>query len=133
MIVVDTNILAYFWIPGPMTEFAERLVQKDAEWKVPPLWRSEFSNVIGLHIKFRKISLHDGLAVLHKSIERLQKHEYPVNPLKVLELSAVSGCTSYDCEFVSLAKALDVPFVTTDTLVLKAFPKIAIHLKKFLE
>ncbi len=114
-----------------MVDLAERLAQKDPQWRVPLLWRSEFCNVISLHIKSRKISLHDGIGVLHKAIDRLHKNELAVDHANVLELSADSGCTAYDCEFVVLAKALGVSLVTTDTAVLKAFPKIAVHLKDF--
>lgn len=36
-----------------------------------------------------------------------------------------SGCTAYDCEFVVLAKDLDVKLITLDRAVLKAFPDVA--------
>lgn len=42
-----------------------------------------------------------------------------------------SGCSAYDCEFVSLARRLHVPLVTNDRQVLKAFPALAISLEKY--
>ena len=49
MIVVDTNILAYLYLPGDFTERAEALLAKDADWVAPTLWRSEFRNILVVH------------------------------------------------------------------------------------
>ncbi|MGA8893316.1 MAG: hypothetical protein WB493_17280 [Anaeromyxobacteraceae bacterium] len=43
----------------------------------------------------------------------------------VLTLADRSGCTAYDCEFVSVAMELGVPLVTSDRQVLGAFPEFA--------
>jgi len=53
-------------------------------------------------------------------------NEYTVGSTAVLALAQSSGCTAYDCEFVSLAKALDVKLVTEDKKLRKAFPDIAL-------
>jgi hypothetical protein len=42
----------------------------------------------------------------------------------VPEIVAGSGCSAYDSEFVFLAKQLNVPFVTSDNKVVKAFPDV---------
>jgi predicted nucleic acid-binding protein len=46
----------------------------------------------------------------------------------VLQLAAASRCTAYDCEYVALAYALDVPLVTVDRQILSHFPERAIAL-----
>ena len=38
---VDTNVIAYLWLPGKRTAAAERLLK---DWNAPLLWRSEFRN-----------------------------------------------------------------------------------------
>ena len=52
--------------------------------------------------------------------------------MRVLSLSHSSGCSAYDCEFVNLAKDLDVPLVTQDKKILHNFPETAISMSQFL-
>ena len=42
-----------------------------------------------------------------------------------------SKCSSYDCEFVGLAKSLQVPLITSDKELLMNFPSVAISMEKF--
>ena len=46
MIVVDSNVVAYYWINGALTEAAQRVWEKDTEWHVPLLWRSEMRSIL---------------------------------------------------------------------------------------
>jgi predicted nucleic acid-binding protein len=45
----------------------------------------------------------------NKALERLELCEYPVLGDKVLELAIRFGCSSYDAEFVVLAKEAELP------------------------
>ena len=38
MIVVDTSIITYLYLPTEYTEVAERLLEQDPDWVAPPLW-----------------------------------------------------------------------------------------------
>ena len=49
----------------------------------------------------------------------------------VLDLVAASDCSAYDCEYVALARHLDVKLVTTDRKILQNFPETAIELGAF--
>ena len=126
MIVADTNVLAYLCLPGEHTRAAAALLEKDPEWIAPTLWRSEFRNVLMGYMRRGQITLESALAFLGE-MEKLLRG-YDIDSRDVLELARDSGCTAYDCEFVALARSLEVRLVTMDQQILKAFPKIAVSL-----
>ncbi len=125
MIVVDTNIITYFYLKTDLSELAENLYKKDSDWVVPMLWRSEFRNVLTTFIKREFISLNDGIQILEMSEALFAEKEYEINSVQVLNLACTSGCSAYDCEFVSLAENLNISLITMDKQVLKAFPSLA--------
>lgn len=131
MIVVDTNVVAYFWLKGERTPAAHRLLAVDPEWTVPTLWRSEFRNVLSVYVKQRRYSLPEAIEFAEAAQEQLTGREVEVDSAEVLMLAEESGCSAYDCEFVALARRLAVPLVTNDQQVLKAFPSIAIGLDAY--
>lgn len=49
----------------------------------------------------------------------------------VLALARESGCSAYDCEFVSIAKSLDTALITADKKLIAAFPSIAMTAKEY--
>ena len=131
MIAVDTNVIAYLWIPGLHTTFAELLLKKDPEWIAPLLWRSEFRNVIAGYIRRNLMAIETAIQVMGEAESQMRGKEYSVSSTQVLNLVQKSRCSSYDCEFVALADDLGVPLVTTDKKIISAFPSIAIALRKF--
>ena len=131
MIVVDTNVVAYLWLPAEWTGAAEQLFGAEPDWKVPPLWRSEFHSVLVLAVKQRRCSIEEAIDTAQKARRHLSAGEVSVRSEDVLRLAAASGCTAYDCEFVALARQLAIPLVTNDRQVLKAFPSIAVALEAF--
>ena len=52
--------------------------------------------------------------------------EHEVDSVAVMGLVAASSCSAYDCEFVALARQMDIPLVTEDSGLLRAFPDVAI-------
>ena len=128
MIVVDTNVIAYLWLPGPDTPLAEHLLRTDAEWCAPLLWRSEFRSVLAGLVRRESLSIDAALRTASDVERQMSGHEYAVPSDRVLRAAADSGCSAYDCEFVVLATLLSVPFVTADRQVLRAFPDLAVSL-----
>jgi len=77
------------------------------------------------------MKLEDSLLAFSIADKLVGDKEYDVDPARVLELAQSSGCTAYDCEFVSLAEKLSVSLVTADKRLVSAFPAIAISLPDF--
>lgn len=132
MIVVDTNIIAYLLINGDRTAATVEVARKDAEWASPRLWRSEMRNLLTLYVKHAVFSRRAAVLIMEEALETMQDREFEVESGRVLELAEQSGCTAYDCEFISLAERLGVPLVTSDTKLLIAFPNIAVSMDAFL-
>lgn len=128
MIVVDTNVIAYLFIEGRHTTAAQVLLQADSGWSAPPLWRSEFLNVLAGTMRHRDLSHDKALTVYSMAARMLQGREFEPSAERVLDLARRTGCTAYDCEFVAVAIELDVPLVTMDAQILKCFPDRAIAL-----
>ena len=125
MIVVDTNILAYLYLPTEHTQKVEALLVNDPEWIAPTLWRSEFRNVLALYLRKNLLTFDQALAIQNEAESLLQDSEFVVNSLDVLQLVQNSECSAYDCEFVVLAKYMNVHLITMDKKILKNFPDIA--------
>jgi len=133
MIVVDTNLIAYFSIHTECSTLAEAVCAVDSIWAAPLLWRSEYRATLMKYINHGGMNLETAISSLRVAEEAIAGHEYAVDARKVLELAIQSKCSAYDCEYVTLAQDLGVPLVTADKQILKAFPKIAVSLEKFVK
>jgi predicted nucleic acid-binding protein len=131
MIVVETNIIGYLYLTSDNSWLAEQALLKDPLWSAPLLWRSELRNVLALYIRKELLSLVEAQQVMEEASSLMRDREYEVTSYQVLNLAAASSCSAYDCEFVALAKDLDVPLVTTDKQILKQFPDNAISLEAY--
>jgi predicted nucleic acid-binding protein len=122
MIVVDSNVLAYFYLPGEHTVLAENLFERDHDWAAPRLWRSEFRNILAGYLRRKAISFDQALDLQIEAERLLDGREFDVDSFDVLQLVRDSDCSAYDCEFVALAIKLDTRLVTMDRKLLRAFP-----------
>ncbi len=131
MIVVDTNVISYLYIPGGYTSRAQAAFLKDPNWVAPFIWKSEFRNVLALYLQKKQMPLEHALNLVEEAESLMAGKEYQVSSSRILNLTAESNCSAYDCEFVGLATLLDISLVTSDRRILKEFPTIAIALKDF--
>ena len=122
MIVVDTDILAYLYLPGERTVDAEALLEQDPEWAAPVLWRSEFRNILAGYTRRKTLTFEQACGLQSEAEDLLSGSELEVDSQAVLELVRDSDCSAYDCEFIALAIKLDTIVVTADKKVLSAFP-----------
>jgi predicted nucleic acid-binding protein len=125
VIVVDTNVIAYLYLPCEFTQAAEALLRAEPEWAAPVLWRSELREVLAGYVRRGALAVEQAVAIQAEAGDLMRGAEYDVDSLGVLRLASESGCSAYDCEFASLALQLGVPLVTRDAQLLAAFPEVA--------
>ncbi len=129
MIVADTNLVTYGVIEGDRTEAAGRVRQRDGDWVAPPLWASEFLNVLVTHVRSGKLTVEQARAVW--ATGRALVREVETDRPHALELATTRGLSGYDAEFVALAERLGIRLVTDDRRVLAACPDVAVSLDAF--
>ncbi len=132
MIVVDTNVIASLWVPNDMDEVAYKILEKDADWVAPLLWRSEFRNVLARYLRADILEFSIALQATEEAEHLMRSREFEVNSTQVLSLVSDSSCSSYDCEFVALAGDLDVKLVTFDKKIRKEFPETGVSPEVFI-
>ena len=108
MIVVDSNVLAYLYLPGEYTAAAEALLEQDADWAAPILWRSEFRNILAGYMRRKALSFEQMVIEVEKGAKRA-----------VLSPPLLA---------IALAIKLDTKLVTMDEKLLQAFPTRTIAL-----
>jgi len=133
MIVVDTNIICYFYLTSEFSELAEQLYIKESTWSAPILWRSEFRNVLAFYIRKKLITLSDAIEIFESAEDLLKNNEFEIKTIQVLKLAQDSGCSAYDCEFVNLAQDLSVKLITMDQKIINNFPDTALSIPEYLE
>lgn len=125
MIVVDRDVVAYLYLQGEHTVKAEALLQRDADWAAPLLWRSGFRSILAGYMRRKALTFEAARELQREAESLLAGAEYEVDSRLVLELVRDSDCSAYDCEFVALAITLGIELVTLDGKLLRAFPKHA--------
>jgi predicted nucleic acid-binding protein len=128
VIVVDSNILAYLYLPGDRTAAAEALLEQDPEWAAPTLWRSEFRNILAGYMRRKTVTFDQACSLQREAESLLAGAEFELDSSSVLELVRDSDCSAYDCEFMALAIKLNTKLVTVDKKLLREFPTRAIGL-----
>jgi predicted nucleic acid-binding protein len=113
VIVVDSNVVAYCWLNGPLTAMAQRVFARDPQWHVPVLWRSELRSVLSGACRARR--------------------EHLPSPADILRVCESSNLSAYDAEFIALARQLGALLVTEDRAILKAFPDTAVTMANYVE
>jgi predicted nucleic acid-binding protein len=128
VIVVDTNVLAYLYLPGEFTADAEALLAEDSDWAAPALWRSELRNILAGYLRRKTLSFDQAVAIQQEAESLLSASAFDTDSRAVLELVRDSDCSAYDCEFIALAIQLNTRLVTMDRKLLRAFPARAVAL-----
>jgi len=123
--VVDTNVVAALMLPTAANAEVAELLRQDPDWRLPPLWRSEFRQVLLKYVRAELATHEQALSLWHKALERFELSEQPVAGHQVLALAIATGCSTYDAEFVVLARQLNCRLLTFDRKLLQLFPDLA--------
>ena len=123
--VVDTNVVAALMLPTVANAEVAELLRQDSDWRLPPLWRSEFRQVLLKYVRADLATPEQAFALWHKALERFELSEQPVAGHQVLALAIATGCSTYDAEFVVLARQLNCRLLTFDRKLLQLFPDLA--------
>lgn len=121
MIVVDSNVLACFFLPGDYTQATENLYKRNPDWQAPIVWRGDYLNILAGYMRHGMLTMEQARAIQTESEGLPHGAEHEPDSRRVLELTKTSRCPAYDCELIALAEALDV---IIDAWLIKTFPKI---------
>lgn len=124
-------MIACFAVRDERSELADAVCETDAVWVAPLLWRSEVRSALVKYVHLGLMGFESIMVSWHLAEEVVGGREYAVAARKVLELAVQSKCSTYDCEYIALARELGVPLVTADKQLLRVFPKTAVSLEKF--
>jgi len=131
MIVVDTDVIAAFWIKSIRTPGALKVRRQDPDWVAPLLWRSEFRSVLRQYVVAGHMGYADAVWIAEKAERTMRGKEYMVKTSAVLKLVERTGHSSYDCEYVALAEAERLRLVTGDRNIARLFSDVAVLLEDF--
>lgn len=131
MIVVDANIISYYFIKSEKTDLAQNIREKDPDWVIPAFWKYEFLNVLSKYSRFNGMTLDESKTLFTEAMDILSEKEAHTDPENVLELSVRKKITVYDAEYVSLARSLSCKLVTADKEILEKFPELAVSMEDF--
>ena len=115
MIVVDTNLITSAFLRSQERKRAIAALERDADWRVPPLWRSEFLSACRHGIRTAGMDLVRCAEALDSAVALFGLHEVAPDPRLVLAaVKTVASLSSYDAEFLALGQQLGCRVVTQD-------------------
>jgi predicted nucleic acid-binding protein len=131
MIVVDANLIGNLFLKSEHSSLAIQIFEKDPDWYAPLLWQSEVRSIMASYFRLGLLTLDKAYQIMDEAHGLMIEHERFISSNLVLELVGTSKCTSYDCEYVALAKEMNLTLVTFDKQVVGAFPRIAVFPQDF--
>ncbi len=131
MIAADTNLVAYLLIEGERTRAARLVWQRDPDWRLPPLWRSEFLNVLTTSVRAGVLSENQAIQAWRVGVQLLGRREQEPGGESVLRTALQYGISAYDAQFVAVAVRLDISLITGDRKLVSACRDIAASIESF--
>jgi predicted nucleic acid-binding protein len=131
MIVVDNNIISGFVLPKDDFHVEAAAVRKkDPDSHAPVLYRSEFRSVARKNLLKGE---SEDLLIQAAQAARMSVTIHELNDSEVFSiLKETPKTSSYDAEYVALARRMGCRLVTTGEELLKLYPLLAVSLQKFI-
>jgi predicted nucleic acid-binding protein len=133
VIIVDVNVVAYYFIDGEKTAAARDLMRHDPDWRVPSLWRHEYLNVLATYARRGGATATQARTLWRRALELLGPREEAIDPEAALALAIDHPISAYDAQYVALGQRLGARFVTEDQRLLRAFPGIACTMRSLID
>ena len=131
MVVVDVNVLAYSLIEGDRTGEALEVQRIDPDWRLPPVWRHEFANVLVTYVRQGGMPERRASDLYGAAVASYGPREATPDVSSVIRWAIGKRLSAYDAQYVALARQLDVPCVTEDAGILRAVPAGACSMRAF--
>lgn len=123
MLVVDSNILAYFLLEGDRTANARALFEMDPDWRSDAFVLIEFSNILATRVRLGMTTAESASTYLAEA-ERFMTNLVPTLHSTALSIANEFGITTYDARFLGAARTLDMKLVTEDRRLRDAAPTL---------
>ena len=131
MIVADLNLVAYLLIEAAQTPAVRRVRQKDSDWWLPPLWRSEFLSTLTRFFRADLLDERQALGLWRVAAGLFIPQEKQPSEDGILRLALERSISAYDAHYAALAVDLEVPLVTADRKLLQRCPDLAVSIDDF--
>lgn len=118
-------------IEGDRTDAARRVRRRDPEWRLPPLWRSEFLNVLVTTVRADVLDEAVAHATWRAALSVFGGCEEEPEGKAVLTTACRARISAYDAQFVVLAERHRATQVTGDTELVRRCPDVAMSIEAF--
>jgi predicted nucleic acid-binding protein len=132
VIVVDVNVIAYFFIEGEKTALVRQMFERDRDWVAPELWKHEFLNILATYCKLGYLTYERCSETWSNAIELFEDFTLHVDMIEALKNAVKDGLSAYDAQYITLARSLRTKCVTEDRLLIRKFSGEALSIKDFL-
>ena len=113
--VVDSSVVAKWFLPEEHSEEARALLTSGAELIAPDLMPIEVASVAWKRVQRGELTAEEATALVHDLATLPMRIEPSDNLIEsALEIALATKRTVYDCVYVALAIANDCEFVTAD-------------------
>lgn len=128
MVVVDANIIVYAVFQTRERALVERLLEVDDDWRLPTIWKHEVASAAATFVRARQADIKAARAAMDEAIALVGARDVEVDLALAVEAAIALDLSSYDAEYLVLARSLGVPCVTADKKMVRNAAPTAIAL-----